>query len=58
MEKVLPIVIVCGIGILACMAYIVVISVKALRARPRRGREFEIEEDVLVIELGKKKKRK
>ena len=54
MNKVLPIVIICGIGILLSLAYIVVVSVKALRRHPRK-REFEIEEDTLVIKLGKRK---
>ena len=57
MKKVLPIIIVCGVGIIACLAYIVVVCVNAFRARPRRKREFEIEEDVLVINLGKRKKK-
>ena len=56
MEQVLPIIIVCGVGIVACLAYIVAVSVKALRRSPRK-REFEIEEDVLVIQLGKRKKK-
>ena len=58
MEKVLPVVIVCGVGIVICLAYIVGISVQAIRRRPPRKREFEIEEDVLVIKLGKKKNKK
>ena len=58
MEKVLPIVIVCGIGIALSLAYIVAVGIKALRHRPPRKREFEIEEDVLVIKLGKKKNKK
>ena len=57
MEKVLPVVIVCGVGIAVCLAYIVAISVKAVRRRPPRKREFEIEEDVLVVKLGKRKKK-
>ena len=57
MEKVLPIVIVCGIGIALSLAYIVAVGIKALRHRSPRKREFEIEEDVLVIKLGKHKKK-
>ncbi|MCH5153352.1 MAG: hypothetical protein J1F68_05305 [Clostridiales bacterium] len=56
MEKILPVVIVCGVGIVACLVYIAVVSVKAIRRSPRK-REFEIEEDVLVIKLGKKNKK-
>ena len=57
MGKILPVIIVCGVGIVASLAYIVVVSVKALRRRPPRKREFEIEEDTLVIKLGKKGKK-
>ena len=56
MEKVLPIVIVCGVGILICLGYIVAVSVKAV-CRSKRLREFEIEEDTLIIKLGKKNKK-
>ena len=57
MEKILPVLIVCGIGIVVSLVYIVVVCAKAIRRRPRRSREFEIEEDVLVIKLGKHKKK-
>lgn len=57
MEKILPVLIVCGIGIVASLVYIAVVCAKAIRRRPRRSREFEIEEDVLVIKLGKHKKK-
>ena len=57
MEKVLPVIIICGLGILACLAYIVAVCVKAIRHSPRK-REFEIEEDVLVIKLGKRHNKK
>ena len=57
MEKVLPVVIVCGVGIAACLAYIVAVGIKAIRRHPSRKREFEIEEDVLVVKLGKRKKK-
>ena len=57
MEKVLPVIIVCSIGIAASLAYIVALSVKTLRARPRRKTEFDIEENVLTIKLGRRKKK-
>lgn len=56
MKSILPIIIVCGVGIVACLAYIVAVTVKALRRSPRK-REFEIEEDVLVIKLDKRNKK-
>ena len=56
MEKILPGIIVCGVGIALCLAYIVAVSIKAIRRSPRK-REFEIEEDTLIIKLGKRKKK-
>ncbi|MCH5159636.1 MAG: hypothetical protein J1F66_02160 [Clostridiales bacterium] len=60
MDKVLPIIIVCGVGIALCVAYIVFLFVKAVRANPpmRRKHEFEIEEDVLTVSLDRRKKKK
>lgn len=60
MNKVLPIVIVCGVGIALCAAYIVFLCVRALRANPpsKRKHEFEIEEDVLTVKLGRRKGKK
>lgn len=57
MKQVLPVIIICSVGIALCLAYIVAISIKALRRRPQRKREFEIEENVLTIKLGKRKKK-
>ena len=59
MDKVLPIIIVCGVGIAASLVYIVFQCVKALRAHPpfKRKHEFEIEEDVLTIKLDRRKKK-
>lgn len=56
MEQVLPVIIVCGVGIALSLAYIFSVSIKALRRRPPRKHEFEIEENVLTIKLGKRKK--
>ena len=60
MEKVLPVIIVCGVGIALALAYIVFLCVKAVRANPpaKRKHEFEIEEDVLTVKLGRRKKKK
>ena len=60
MDKVLPIIIVCGVGIALCLAYIVLLCVRAVRRNPpvRRTREFEIEEDVLTVKLGKRNRKK
>ena len=60
MKQVLPVIIVCGVGIGLCFVYIVFLCVKALRAKPhvKRTHEFEIEEDVLTVKLGKRKGKK
>lgn len=57
METVLPIIIVCGLGIVACFAYIVTLCVKAIRRRPPRKHKFEIDENVLTIKLSNRRKR-
>lgn len=57
MNGVIPIIIVCGVGIVASFAYIIILSVKAVRRRPPRKRELEIEEDVLTVKLNKRRKR-
>ena len=59
MNKVLPIIIVCGVGIALSLAYIIWLCVKAVRTNPpaRRKHEFEIDEDVLTVKLGRKKKK-
>ena len=60
MDKILPIIIVCGVGIALSLAYIIFLCVKAVRANPpaKRKHEFEIEDDVLTIKLGKRKSKK
>ena len=57
MEKVLPIIIICSIGIAAALGYIVYLIVSFFRAkRGKRRNEFEIDEDSLTIKLGRKRK--
>ncbi len=57
MKSVLPVIVVCSVGIAACAAYIVALCVKAIRRRPPRKRRFEIEEDVLTVRLDRRGKR-
>lgn len=57
MKVALPIVIVCSVGIVACLSYIVLVCVQALRRRPPRKRSFDIEDDVLTVKLGKRRKK-
>lgn len=61
MIQVLPVIIICSVGIAACLAYIVYAVIRALRRKPPKQRknkrnEFEIEDDTLIIKLGRKKK--
>ena len=58
MDKVLPIIIICSVGIAAALSYIVYVIVNCFRARrgKKRRNEFEIDEDSLTIRLGKRKK--
>lgn len=58
MDKVLPIIIICSLGIAAALGYIVYAIVNAYRAkRGKRRNEFEIDEDSLTIKLGRKRKK-
>lgn len=57
MGKVLPVIIVCSIGIAVCIAYLIFLCIGALRKKKKNSRnEFEIEDNVLTIKLGKRKK--
>lgn len=61
MDKVLPIIIICSVGIALAVAYIVFVAVRALtrgRGGKRPRNEFEIDDDTLVVKLGKRRKRK
>lgn len=58
MDKVLPIIIICSLGIAAALGYIVYAIVNAYRVkRGKRRNEFEIDEDSLTIKLGRKHKK-
>lgn len=60
MDKVIPVIVVCSVGIAAALGYIAFVIVRSIMtkhgARPRN--EFEIEDDTLVIKLGRKRKGK
>ena len=60
MDQILPVIIVCGVGIALCVAYILFLVIRTVRANPpqRRKHEFEIEEDVLTVSLGRRKNKK
>lgn len=58
MKEVLPVVIGCSVGIVVCIAYLVVLIVKGLH--PKRGKRrvecFDFDENTLTIDLKKSKK--
>ena len=60
MDKVIPIIVICSVGIAFALGYIVFVVVRSFTAkRGRRPRnEFEIDEDSLTIKLGKRRKGK
>ncbi len=58
MKIIVPVAVVCGIGIAASLVYIVAVCLRAFRHRPRRKREFEMDDDVLTVHLGRRGKRR
>ena len=63
MDKVLPIIIICSVGIAFAIGYIVFVIVNTFRSKygkrgkqGKRRNEFEIDEDSLTIRLGKKRR--
>ena len=57
MDKVLPIIIICSLGIAFALGYIAYLVVNSFRVkRGKRRNEFEIDEDTLIIKLGRKRK--
>ena len=61
MEKVLPIIIICCVGIAAALGYIVWVVTRYFMGSKRcnrRRNEFEVEDDTLVVKLGKRHRKK
>lgn len=56
MSGAIAVVIVCGVGIVLCVGYIVLLCARAVRKRSHKH-EFEIEENVLTVRLGKNRKK-
>lgn len=58
MQAVLPVIIICSVGIGGCVAYIAALAVVALRKKTRSGnrRRFEIDENSITVQLGKRNK--
>lgn len=59
MEKILPLVIICSVGIVVCLTLLVVIAVKAIKSKFMRAEyeEIEIDDNVLTVSLKKKRKK-
>lgn len=56
MNEVLPIIIICSVGIAAAIGYIIFVIINSFRSkRGKRLNEFEIDEDSLTIKLGRKR---
>lgn len=53
MQKVLPVIIFCGVGLLGCVAFLVVTLVRFIKSR-RKKEEFTLEDNVVTIKLKKR----
>ena len=59
MKEVLPIIIVCGVGLSVCVGLLVFFFVRYVRSKIRKkSEEFEMDENTLTIRLDKKDLRK
>ena len=59
MKEILPIIIICSVGLVVCFGLLILIFVRFLRRKTRgRREEFEMDESTLTIKLNKKDLRK
>lgn len=59
MQQVLPIIIICGVGLSVCFVLLLIILIRCLQRRFRKKREvFEMDERTLTVKLDKKDLRK
>ena len=59
MDKVMPIVAICAVGLAACVGYLLFVAVRTLRRRFGKEKEtFDLEDDTLVVDLNEYKRRK
>lgn len=59
MDKVMPIVAICAVGLAACVGYLLFVTVRALRRRFGKEKEtFELEDNTLVVDLKEYKRNK
>ena len=57
MKQVLPVVICCIVGIVLCIAYLVLLLVRSLKCKGAKGVEsFDFDENTLTIDLKNRKK--
>jgi len=58
-DKVMPIVAICAVGLAACVGYLLFVAVRALRRRFGKEKEtFELEDNTLVVDLKEYKRNK
>lgn len=59
MDKVMPIVAICAVGLAVCVGYLLFVAVRALRRRFGKEKEtFELEDNTLVVDLKEYKRNK
>ncbi len=59
MDKVMPIVAICAVGLAACVGYLLFVAVRVLRRRFGKEKEtFELEDNTLVVDLKEYKRNK
>lgn len=59
MDKVMPIVAICAVGLAACVGYLLFVAVRTLRRRFGKEKEtFELEDNTLVVDLKEYKRNK
>ncbi len=58
MDEILPLIIVCGVGACGCIVYVLALFVVAVYRRfGGIKEEFELDEDVLVVDIRRTKKK-
>lgn len=60
MKKILPVIIVCSVGLVVCLTLLTLLLIKAIKNRFARPdyEEIELDDDVLTISLSKPKRKK
>lgn len=59
MDGVMPVVAICAVGLSCCLGYLVFVGVRAVKKRfGKRESTFELNEDVLVVDLKEYRRKK